>query len=350
MVNKGTIADLNNDVKAIKTVGELREVIHTLKEKLGLDMSVGLVPTMGALHAGHQSLILEASKECDIVVVSDFVNPIQFGPNEDYENYPRQLKKDIQAVQQVTDRAIVFAPEVKEMYFDNESTRIVPKDLTNVLCGSRRPGHFEGVCTVVGKLFNIVRPDKAFFGMKDAQQVAVIKRMVRDLNFPVEIVPCPIIRDKKGLALSSRNSYLTPVEKNAALVLSRSLSESLGDPIENAESLQDSNTDPEATEIDQYNDDENSVLTLDNLGNIKQRICDIINSEPMAKIDYVEVVDFETLAEPNSKTKEVLIALAVFVGEEIKSAKEQQSAENEIDWGSIKKTRLIDNVLVELPD
>mgnify|MGYP003571263245 CR=1 FL=1 len=192
-------------------------------------LSVGLVPTMGALHAGHLSLIKKAKDTCDKVVVSDFVNPIQFGPSEDFDKYPRTLEKDVELCNK-EDVDIVFAPSANEMYgegqkLSNDNLTYVcpPFFYVNTLCGKSRTGHFDGVCTVVLKLFNIVQPDYAFFGQKDAQQVIIIKKMVNDLNIPIQIIQCPIVREGTGLALSSRNKYLTDEGKKDALALSKIL-------------------------------------------------------------------------------------------------------------------------------
>ena len=202
-----------------------KEVLKWRKEGL----TVGLVPTMGALHAGHLSLIKKAKETCDKVVVSDFVNPIQFGPSEDFDKYPRTLDADMELCNKES-VDIVFAPSADEMY--GEGQRLSNDTLTyvcppffyvNTLCGKSRTGHFDGVCTVVLKLFNIVQPDCAFFGQKDAQQVIIIKKMVKDLNVPIQIIQCPIVREESGLALSSRNKYLTDIGKQDALVLSKIL-------------------------------------------------------------------------------------------------------------------------------
>lgn len=208
---------------------KIEEVRNQVKKWKNEGLSVGLVPTMGALHAGHMSLIKAAKENCDRVVVSDFVNPIQFGPSEDFDKYPRTLENDVKLCgNEGVD--IVFAPSADEMYgkgqrLSNDTLTYVcpPFFYVNTLCGKSRTGHFDGVCTVVLKLFNIVQPDMAFFGQKDAQQVIIIKKMVNDLNFPVQIVQCPIIREVSGLALSSRNKYLTEEGKKDALVLSKIL-------------------------------------------------------------------------------------------------------------------------------
>ena len=206
----------------MRVVEKVNDVRATVKEWKAKGLKVGFVPTMGYLHEGHESLIRKASEENDRVVVSIFVNPIQFGPKEDLSTYPRDLDRD----SKVCERAgadIIFHPENEEMYFEDFSTFVDMNGLTAGLCGKSRPTHFRGVCTVVTKLFNIVAPDRAYFGEKDAQQLAVIKRMVRDLNIDIEIIGCPIVREKDGLAKSSRNTYLSIEERNAATILNKEL-------------------------------------------------------------------------------------------------------------------------------
>ena len=206
-------------IPVVKTIDEIREYVNKWHKE---GLSVGLVPTMGYLHEGHKSLIDRAVSENDRVVVSDFVNPTQFGPNEDLEAYPRDIERDA-ALCESAGAAVVFNPEPEEMY-DNALTTVSVDKITKVLCGKTRPVHFAGVCTVVSKLFNIVKPDRAYFGQKDAQQLIVVKKMVKDLNFDIEIVGCPIVREADGLAKSSRNTYLNAEERKAALCLSRGLS------------------------------------------------------------------------------------------------------------------------------
>lgn len=208
-------------MKLIKTVSELKEIIKKNKDK-----EIGLVPTMGALHLGHQSLIKKSLEQNEFCVVSVFVNPTQFGPNEDYEKYPRTLDKDCRVCEELG-VDVVFAPSADEMYEDFKNTTLVCPSFKDVdkLCGKSRPGHFDGVGTVVSKLFNLVKPKRAYFGKKDAQQLFIIKKMVRDLNFDVEIVPCPIVREEDGLALSSRNTYLDSDTRVEALKLSKALYE-----------------------------------------------------------------------------------------------------------------------------
>ncbi|SFC17614.1 pantoate--beta-alanine ligase [Clostridium uliginosum] len=266
----------------VKEIKELRSLIKAWKRE---GFTVGFVPTMGSLHEGHESLIKKAVSENDKVVVSVFVNPTQFGPNEDYDSYPRDIDKDLTLCMNAG-ASVVFNPISKEMYFDNKSTGVSVSGLTSVLCGAKRPGHFDGVCLVVSKFLNIVTPDKAYFGQKDAQQVAVIKRMVRDLNIDVEIVTCPIIREEDGLAKSSRNIYLSDEERKAALVLSRSLSLARKE-IKNREK---------------------------SVGKIRNIIKKEITKEPLAKIDYVEIVDSESLENVENIEKSVLVAIAVFIG------------------------------------
>ena len=368
-------------MKVVKTVKEVREIVAGWRKE---GLSVGLVPTMGFLHEGHQSLIRKSAEQNDRTVVSVFVNPIQFGPNEDLEAYPRDLNRDIQKVEEAGGD-LIFNPEPEEMYpghftsfidttettellcgavrpihfrgvctvvgklfnivlpgrayfgqkdaqqlatikrfvrdlnrdmtaveeaggdliFNPEPAEMYPghftsfidtTETTELLCGAVRPIHFRGVCTVVGKLFNIVLPDRAYFGQKDAQQLATVKRFVRDLNFPVEIVPCPIVRETDGLAKSSRNTYLNKEERQAALILSKSLKK--------------------------------GREAIDNGERDAQKVIDIIResleTEPMARIDYVEVVDFENIQRTPRIEGETLVAIAVYIG----------------------KTRLIDNFIV----
>lgn len=278
----------------VKKIDEVRSLVKEWRKQ---GFTVGYVPTMGALHEGHESLIKKAVSENDKVIVSVFVNPTQFGPNEDYDSYPRNIEKDM-AVCEEAGACTVFNPEPSEMYFENKSTVISVSGLTSVLCGAKRPGHFDGVCLVVTKFFNIVKPDRAYFGEKDAQQVAVLKRMVRDLSIDVEIVPCPIIREEDGLAKSSRNTYLNVDERKAAVVLSRSL--------KIAKQLLDKGE--------------------RNAAKIKDAIISEINTESLAKIDYVEIVDSEDLTDVSTIEKNILIPIAVYMG----------------------KTRLIDNFTYEV--
>lgn len=275
------------------TIKDVRERVNAWKRE---GLTIGFVPTMGYLHEGHKSLMQAARANNDKVVVSVFVNPMQFGPNEDLESYPRDFEKD-SALCESVGVDLIFHPEPEEMYADGFCSYVDMNGLTTELCGKSRPIHFRGVQTVVLKLFNIVKPDRAYFGQKDAQQLAVIKRMVKDLNVDTEIVGCPIVREADGLAKSSRNTYLNPDERKAALILSRSLK--LGrELIENGE------TDTKA---------------------VIKAITDSINTEPLAKIDYVDVVDFDTITPVDKIGKSVLVAIAVYIG----------------------KTRLIDNFIIE---
>lgn len=247
----------------VKEIKLLRNIIKDWRKH---GYSIGLVTTMGFLHEGHQSLIKKAVKENDKVVVSVFVNPTQFGPNEDFNSYPRDIDKDFKYCMD-SGATVVFNPSPEEMYLKGNCTTINVSGLTDFLCGAKRPVHFGGVCLVVSKFLNIVTPDKAYFGEKDAQQLAVIKRMVKDLNIDTEIIGCPIIRENDGLAKSSRNTYLSEEERKSALILNKSLSLA-------KEELVKGNLNPE---------------------NIKELITAKINSEHLAKIDYVEIVDSETL-------------------------------------------------------
>jgi len=278
-------------MKTVKTIEEVRSQVKAWKKE---GYSIALVPTMGYLHDGHASLIKRASSENEKVVVSIFVNPIQFGPSEDLESYPRDLDRDT-ILCEVAGAHLIFAPEASEMYYVDSLTSVSVNGLTNGLCGAKRPGHFNGVCTVVSKLFNIVCADKAYFGEKDAQQLAVIKRMVRDLNFPIEIIGCPIIREEDGLAKSSRNNYLSQNERKAALILNKSLTKG-------KELL---STGEKSAEL------------------LKKIIKNGLESEVLAKIDYIEVVDDLSLSTIEIIDKPVLVAIAVFIG----------------------KTRLIDNFI-----
>lgn len=279
-------------MKAVRTIEELRSSIKALQINLGPEATVGLVPTMGYLHEGHASLIRRAREDNGIVVVSIFVNPIQFGPGEDYETYPRDEARDL-ALAEAEGADLVFLPSVETMYPQPTKTKIMVSDITTRLCGASRPGHFDGVTTVVSKLFNIVQPDKGYFGMKDVQQVAVLQQMVQDLNMNVEIVPCPIVREEDGLALSSRNVYLSEEERRQALVLSRSLREA-------------------AAAVS-----EGTAVTAGDIRNLLQRV---ISQSPLADIEYAEVVSFPGLQpysddeEISGKDEAVLMALAVRFG------------------------------------
>jgi pantoate--beta-alanine ligase len=272
----------------------LRNIVKEWKTQ---GLTVGFVPTMGYLHEGHESLIKRANEENDRVVVSIFVNPIQFGPKEDLSTYPRDLERD-KVLCKGAGADIIFHPENEEMYFGDFSTFVDMTGLTDELCGKSRPTHFKGVCTVVTKLFNIVAPHRAYFGEKDAQQLAVIRRMVRDLNIDVEVVGCPIVREEDGLAKSSRNTYLSEEERRAATILNKALTEAKS-KITNGERV---------------------------ASNIINSITETISTEPLAKIDYVQVVDCFSMEPVSTLDKSVLVAIAVFIG----------------------KTRLIDNFTYEL--
>lgn len=270
-------------MKVIVTeIAALREIIKDAKLE---GQKIGLVPTMGYLHDGHLTLVKQACKNNDLVVVSIFVNPIQFGPNEDYESYPRDLARDSQLAFKAG-AAVIFAPTVQEMYPDSNFASVEVAVLGENLCGSSRPGHFRGVTTVVSKLFNIVQPDQAFFGEKDAQQLAIIKRMVQDLNFPVQIVPVPIVRESDGLALSSRNVYLSSEQREKATVLYRSL----------------------LAARDAFKTGERDS------SKIKQLVTDIISEVAGAQIEYVEITDTEKLQPVQTLGKSSLVALAVRFG------------------------------------
>jgi len=259
--------------------------------------SIGFVPTMGCLHEGHLELMRRARERCGAVVVSIFVNPAQFGPNEDFASYPRDLERDAAMAAGVKADAI-FNPSVEEMYPPGACTFVDLERITEKLCGLSRPGHFRGVATVVTKLFNIVRPDTAFFGQKDAQQALVIRRMVRDLDLNIEIVTVPTVREADGLAMSSRNVYLRPEERRAALVLSRSLSEA-------QKAVQAGERDAAA---------------------IRRRVAEILDSEPLAETEYAEIYSFPDLEPVTNLQGPALLALAVKIG----------------------PTRMIDNTVLEV--
>lgn len=280
-------------MKKLETVSQVREYL-TPHRRAG--RRIGFVPTMGALHEGHLSLMRAARRECDQVIVSIFVNPTQFGPGEDFEKYPRMLEADLAACQaEGVDAA--FCPPVSEVYPVGSATAVTVKRLTDGLCGAHRPGHFDGVTTVVAKLFNIVQPDAAYFGQKDAQQAIVLRRMVKDLLWPIEMVVCPTIREPDGLAMSSRNAYLSPAERRQALSLSAALFRAR----------------------DEILGGQKDVAAL--VAGIRQRI----ESAGPCRIDYVEIVDAEELTPLTTVRGKCLLALAVRIG----------------------GTRLIDNVVVD---
>ncbi|SHK41282.1 pantoate--beta-alanine ligase [Tepidibacter formicigenes] len=280
----------------IKTVKEVREEIKRQANEKGF--SIGFVPTMGYLHEGHLSLIKRARKENDLVVVSVFVNPAQFAPNEDFDSYPRDIERDYKlAIDSGAD--IVFTPEVDEMYKENSSTFVnVEGEITKKLCGKSRPTFFKGVTTVVAKLFNIINPTNAYFGEKDAQQVAIIQKMVNDLCYDINVISCPLVRDEDGLALSSRNAYLNKEERKQALILSKSLF---------------------AARQMFLNGEKNAQK-------LKHFIINKIKTQGIIEIDYVEIVDADTLEYIETVEKRSFIALAVRIG----------------------KTRLIDNIYLEV--
>jgi pantoate--beta-alanine ligase len=274
-------------VRVVTTVAEMRGARQQMAG------SVGLVPTMGALHEGHLSLVRQARADDDTVVVSIFVNPTQFGPGEDYASYPRDPDRDLALLRDLgTD--LIFMPSVEEMYPEGFDTYVQVERLTQVLEAAHRPGHFRGVATVVTKLFNVVQPHRAYFGQKDAQQLVVIRRLARDLGLPVEVVGLPTVREPDGLAMSSRNAYLSPEERRAAAVLYRSL--------QLAERL--------------YREGERDASL------IRRRMEEALAAEPLARVDYVSVSDAETLEELETVEKPALVSLAVRIG----------------------RTRLIDNV------
>ena len=276
-------------MKIVKSIDELRKDLKGYKLE---GKSIGLVPTMGFLHEGHASLIRKARAENDIVVVSDFINPIQFGPKEDLKTYPRDLEADSKLCENIG-VDFIFAPEASEMYHDRK-TFVDIEDMSSNLCGAKRPGHFRGVCTVCTKLFNITGADRAYFGQKDAQQVAIIKKVVFDLNIPIEIIPCPIVREDDGLALSSRNTYLSDKERKAALCLSKAIFKG-----------------------------EELAKNGASVSEVLEKMKEIISSEKLAKIDYISAVDLATMKDSKDFADDRLIAIAVFIG----------------------KTRLIDNFI-----
>lgn len=280
-------------MRLVETIAEVREAVRSAR---AAGKRLGFVPTMGYLHEGHLTLMRQARQECDFVVASIFVNPTQFGPNEDFARYPRDMERDSALCASVP-IDLIFHPSVAEMYPQPFRTGVRVSGLTETLCGASRPGHFDGVATVVTKLFNIIQPDTAFFGQKDAQQVAVIQRMVADLNMGVVIVPVPTVREADGLAMSSRNAYLSPEERQAALVLSRSLQMA----------------------SQRVREGERNMRVL------ATGMREMIAAEPGAEIDYVEIVDYATLQPVERLEGKALAALAV----------------------RFSRTRLIDNVVLE---
>jgi len=276
-------------MKVIETIAEIRKA----RKKLG--ETVGFVPTMGYLHEGHITLVSRARKENESVIVSIFVNPTQFGPKEDFKSYPRDTGRDLAMLKPLTD--IVFMPQDTEMYPENYDTWVTPGEIATRLEGAVRPGHFRGVDTVVAKLFNIVHPDKAYFGQKDAQQLAIIKRMVDDLNMPLEVIACPTVREADGLAMSSRNVYLNREHRKAATVLYKALT----------------------LAKEMWGQGEKEA------GTIRRRMTELIEEEPQGVIDYISVAYPETLKEMHHIKTPALVSLAVRFG----------------------KTRLIDNIVLE---
>ncbi len=283
----------------MRIITKAREMHDAVEEEKSHGKSIGFVPTMGFLHEGHLSLVRESVQRADVTVVSIYVNPAQFGPKEDLREYPRDINRDTEILE-AEGVDYVFSPGNEEIYPVGYKTYVEVHDLQDTLCGHSRPGHFRGVCTVVLKLFNIIGPDIAYFGQKDAQQAIILKRMVQDLNLGVKIEVLPIVREKEGMALSSRNTYLDQEERKAARVLSESLEEAR-EMVKNG--VQDS-------------------------GQIISRMKDRISQEPRAKIDYVEIVDMENLNPVAKIEKEALAALAVFIG----------------------KVRLIDNTILKLKE
>lgn len=279
-------------MKIVRNINYLQKEIAGLKKR---GKVIGFVPTMGYLHAGHLSLIKKARKECQIVVVSIFVNPLQFGPKEDLKKYPRDFSRDITLCRKYVD--ILFFPSASLMYSKDFLTSVEVKGLSNILCGASRPGHFKGVATVVNKLFNIVLPDVAYFGQKDAQQAIIIKKMVRDLNMAIKIKVLPTVREKDGLAMSSRNKYLIAQERRDAVILYKSLTLAKK-LLKNGQN---------------------------NCKNIISKMKELILKVKTAKIDYISIINPETLSPLKSIENKALVFLAVFIG----------------------KTRLIDNLLLE---
>jgi len=283
-------------MRTITKAGEMHEAV---REEKSHSKNIGFVPTMGFLHEGHLSLVRESMQRADVTVVSIFINPTQFGPREDFKEYPRDINRDTEFLNR-EGVDYLFLPDNKEIYPEGYKTYVEVHDLQDKLCGHSRPGHFRGVCTVVLKLFNVVNPDIAFFGQKDAQQAVILKKMAQDLNLGVKIEIIPIVREEDGLALSSRNEYLSQEERQAALVLSKSLEE--------------------ARQIVKNGEGDS--------GQIIGRIKEMIAKEPLLKIDYVEIVDMENLEPVKKIEKEALATLAVFIG----------------------KVRLIDNAILRVKE
>ena len=285
----------------VRTIAELRGAVRRFRLEAGPAGTVGLVPTMGYLHEGHASLLRRSRADNGLTVLSVFVNPLQFGPNEDFDRYPRDEARDLKVAAEAG-ADLVFMPDVREMYPEPPRTVVSVRGMTDVLCGASRPGHFDGVTTVVSKLLHIVQPDRAYFGMKDAQQAAVVSRMAADLNMPTEIVTCPIVREPDGLAMSSRNVYLSPEERKQAVILSATLRQVPDWIAQGAPAAE-----------------------------LKQRMRSMLSSQPLADIDYAEVLTYPNLEPPDPAVPlrrsrlPLLVALAVRFG----------------------RTRLIDNVLIQ---
>src|SRR3990172_5341897 len=274
-------------VSKVKIITKIDELRKNLKKERLAGKTIGLVPTMGCFHQGHLSLIRRARQECDVVVVSLYINPLQFGPQEDFKDYPRNLGRDKKlAENEGVD--YLFLPENKEMYPGKQLTFVEVKEITSKLCGQNRPGHFTGVATVCAKLFNIVRTNKAYFGKKDFQQLKVVKKMVEDLNFDLEIVAVPTVREKDGLAISSRNIYLTPTQRKAALVLSRSLNQ--------------------AQRMVSEGEREAQVL--------KERLLETIKKNDSVTLEYLSVCDPGNFEEITRVEEKALLAVAIRIGKE----------------------------------
>lgn len=279
-------------MKTIENISRMSTFVKIIKKE---GKSIGFVPTMGYLHEGHMSLVKAAKKHTDVVVMSVFVNPMQFGPKEDFEKYPKDLKRDEEMARDAG-VDVVFYPSVKDMYPEGYATYVSVEKLTNTLCGESRPGHFKGVATVVTKLFNIVRPDVAYFGQKDMQQALIVKKIVSDLNMGVDVKIMPIVREKDGLAMSSRNTYLSDIERKDASILYQS--------IKHAEVL-----------IKEGERDAKKII---------KSVEEMIRQKSAARIDYIRVVDTKELKDIKAISGEIMVALAVFFGQ----------------------TRLIDNIII----
>ncbi|MDO8885661.1 pantoate--beta-alanine ligase [Candidatus Oleimmundimicrobium sp.] len=280
----------------MKTITTIKEIRAALNQEKKSGKRIGFVPTMGYFHEGHLSLMHKAKEDCDVVVTSIFVNPTQFGPSEDFEAYPRDLKNDSKMAEEAG-VDYLFLPSVEEMYPGERLTYVNVEKITKVLCGAKRPGHFQGVATVVSKLFNIIKPDFAYFGEKDYQQLVVLKKMVKGLNFDVQIVGVPTVRDKDGLAMSSRNKYLGPKEREAALILNKSLILAQ-EMVKNGERSS---------------------------AKIKKSMTKLFEKEPLVNLEYLSICDIISLQEISGIKGKVLIALAA----------------------RVRKARLIDNIVVE---